>query len=72
MDDEISQVAEQRFEVGDSVVVLAFSRNGIVTDKSLTDPLRYEVRVEGGAYMRDLEARDLLGTCDEANRTLQV
>jgi hypothetical protein len=72
MDDEISQVAEQRFEVGDSVVVLAFWRNGIVTDKSLTDPLRYEVRVEGGAYMRDLESRDLLGTYGEADRTLQV
>ena len=72
MDDEISQVAEHRFEVGDSVVVLAFWRNGIVTDKSLTDPLRYEVRVEGGAYMRDLEARDLLGTYGEADRTLQV
>jgi hypothetical protein len=72
MDDEISQVAEQRFEVGDSVVVLAFWRNGIVTDKSLTDPLRYEVRVEGGAYMRDLEARDLLGTYGEADRTLQL
>jgi hypothetical protein len=43
-----------------------------VTGKSLTDPLRYEVRVEGGAYMRDLEARDLLGTCGEADRTLQV
>ena len=72
MDDEISQLAEQRFEVGDSVVVLAFWRSGIVTGKSLADPLRYEVRVDGGAYMRDLEARDLLGMCDEANRTLQV
>jgi hypothetical protein len=68
MDDEISQTPEQYFEVGDSVVVLAFSRNGIVTGKSWTDPLRDEVRVEGGAYMRDLEA----GTCGEADRTLQV
>jgi hypothetical protein len=72
MDDEISQTAAQYFEVGDSVIVLAFSRNGIVTGKSWTDPLRYEVRVESGAYMRDLEARDLLGTCGEADRTLQV
>ena len=72
MDGEISHVAEQHFELGDSVVVLALSRNGIVTGKSLTDPFRYEVRVEGGAYMRDLEARDLLGTCGEVDCTLQV
>ena len=36
MDDEISQAAKQYFEVGDSVVVLAFSRNGIVTGTTST------------------------------------